>query len=331
MIWPIGQPPGTLHEQALRSRELWLELLSEARLPYLPTGSLHATYNDDEAALGREFAERAPQLGYEVAWLSKSETLSRTIALREEGLLGALWSPVELTVDPRQVVARIPAFLEERHGVQFLFNTAVQSVDSRVVSTYAREWKANTTIVASGDDFQTLFPNEFCNSGITRCKLQMMRTVPQPGGWQLGPSLAFGLSFAHYPTFQICESLPALRWRYLADLPDLVNAGIHVMVSQTAQGELTLGDSHEYGLQVNIFDKQEINRLIMDFATEYLRVPALTLAQTWHGVYAKHPEKPYFIFEPAQNVRLVVVTSGIGMTMSLGLAEQVLREMGVLA
>src|SRR5690242_12440552 len=62
MIWPIGQPPGPLHEQAVRSRELWLELLREAGLPFLETGSLHAAYRDDEAAVGREFAERAPSL-----------------------------------------------------------------------------------------------------------------------------------------------------------------------------------------------------------------------------------------------------------------------------
>jgi FAD dependent oxidoreductase TIGR03364 len=252
------------------------------------------------------------------------------MALREEGLLGAIWSPVEVTVDPRQTIARVPAFLERCYGVRFLFNTAVQSVDSHSVSTYERKWTAHATIVAGGDDFQTLFPNQFRDNGITRCKLQMLRTVPQPAGWQLGPSLAFGLSFTHYPTFQICETLPKLRQRYREELSDLVSAGIHVMVSQTAQGELTLGDSHEYGLEVSIFDKAEINRLIMDFASEYLRVPALTVAQTWHGVYAKHFEKPYFVFEPAANVRMVVLTSGIGMTMSFGLAEQVLRQMGVL-
>ncbi len=330
MIWPIGQPPGVLHEQALRSRELWVTILEEARLPYLPTGSLHAAYHEDEAALGREFAERGPALQYDCVWLNRHETLARTRALREDGLLGALWSAAELTVDPREVLARLPEFLSERYGVRFLFNTAVRDVQAQLVSTHGQDWPADFVIVAAGDDFQTLFPHHFEASGITRCKLQMLRTAPQPAGWQLGPSLAFGLSFTHYPTFQICESLPALRARYLAELPDLVRAGIHVMVSQTSRGELTLGDSHEYGLEVDIFDKPEINRLILKFAGAHLRVPELSMAETWHGVYAKHPDKPYVVLEPAGNVRMVVVTSGIGMTMSFGLAEQVLKEMEVL-
>ena len=158
----------------------------------------------------------------------------------------------------------------------------------------------------------------------------MLRTVPQPDNWQLGPALAFGLSFTHYPTFQICPSLPALRERIAGETPELVKHGIHVMVSQTSQGELTLGDSHEYGLAVDIFDKSEIDRLILDYAAEYLRVPTLALSQTWHGVYAKHHEKPYAIHAPHPRTRVVTVTSGIGMTMSFGLAEQVLQEIGIL-
>ena len=103
------------------------------------------------------------------------------------------------------------------------------------------------------------------------------------------------------------------------------------MVSQNARGELTIGDSHEYGLAVNIFDDPAVNRLILDYAKAYLRVPTLEIAEQWHGVYAKHPEQPYLRSAPAKGVRVVTVTSGIGMTMSFGIAEQTFGEMGVAA
>jgi FAD dependent oxidoreductase TIGR03364 len=331
MIWPIGQPAGSLHQMALRSRELWLEVLGQAKLPFLRTGSLHAAYREDEAAVGREFSEKAPSLGYECGWLAAAEALERCGAIRPEGLLGALWSPTELTVDPRQVIAELPGFLAERYGVRFCFNTAVQRVESSRVYASDQVWDADLTIVASGDDFQTLFPECFRDSGITRCKLQMMRTVPQPGGWQLGPSLAFGLTFKHYPTFQICSSLAALKERIANENAELDRWGIHVMVSQNANGELTIGDSHEYGLAVSIFDKPEVSRLILEYASEYLRVPSLEIAQHWHGVYAKHPEHPFIRVAPESGVRVVTVTSGIGMTMSFGIAEQTLREVSVAA
>lgn len=331
MIWPIGQPPGALHEQALRSREIWLELLKEAGFPCFETGSLHAAYREDEAAVGQEFAGRAPALGYECQWLDPRRTLLHSSALREEGLLGALWSSAEMTVDPRLIVRRLPLFLSERYGVQFVFGAAVTEAGAGRLKAAGKTWHAGTVILATGDDFQTLFPDYFRQSGMTRCKLQMLRTVPQPAGWELGPSLAFGLSFTHYPTFQICQSLQALRGRIAAESPDLVKWAIHVMVSQTARGELTLGDSHEYSLEVDIFDKTELNRLILDLATRYLRAPTLDIAETWHGVYAKHPDKPYSIFAPDPQTRVVTVTSGIGMTLSFGIAEQVLSEIGVAA
>lgn len=331
MIWPIGQPAGTLHKMALRSREIWVEVLQQAKLPFLATGSLHVTHREDEAAVGREFADKAPALGYECAWLDPRETLAKSCSIRPQGLLGALWSPTELTVDPRRVVAGLPKFLSERYGVQFFFNTAVKTVETGHLDAAGERWDAESIIVASGDDLQTLFPDYFSQSGITRCKLQMMRTVPQPKGWTLGPSLAFGLTFKHYPTFEVCASLRALKDRIERETPEFERWGVHVMVSQTSAGELTIGDSHEYGLAVDIFDKPAINQLILDYLRQYVTVPSLEIAEQWHGVYSKHPDHAYMSFTPAQGVRIVTVTTGVGMTMSFGIAEQTLREAGVAA
>src|SRR5271169_6622394 len=80
MIWPIGQPAGEMHEIALRSRQLWMEALHAARLPYLPTGSLHVAYEDDEADVLTEFSEIGPGAGYECQWLAPPEVLSRSAA-----------------------------------------------------------------------------------------------------------------------------------------------------------------------------------------------------------------------------------------------------------
>jgi FAD dependent oxidoreductase TIGR03364 len=328
MVWPIGQPAGPLHQLALRSREIWMDVLEAANVPYFQTGSLHAAYRDDEAVVGLEFSQKGPALGYDCAWLAADEALERSHALRPEGLLGALWSPTELTVDPRQVICELPRFLAQHFGVQFHFNAAVQRIESSGLFTADFRCEAEAIVVASGDDFQTLFPECFRDGALTRCKLQMMRTVPQPSGWQLGPSLAFGLTFKHYPTFQVCESLEALKRRIASEHPELERWGIHVMVSQNALGELTIGDSHEYGLAVKVFDNPHINQLILEYAREYLRVPSLEIAQQWQGVYAKHPDHPYLRATPAEGVRVITVTSGIGMTMSFGLAEQTFHEMG---
>src|SRR5262249_35590425 len=104
MIWPIGQPAGAIHALALRSREIWLELLNEGGLPYCNTGSLHIALREDEAEVLREFADLGPQAGYDCRWMSSRQVLDRSAAVNPEGLVGGLWSPVELTVDPRVIV-----------------------------------------------------------------------------------------------------------------------------------------------------------------------------------------------------------------------------------
>ncbi|HUD99940.1 MAG TPA: TIGR03364 family FAD-dependent oxidoreductase [Bryobacteraceae bacterium] len=320
MIWPIGQAAGRMHEMAMRSRQLWIEVLHAARLPYFPTGSLLSVYRADEADVAREFCAVAPGLGYPCAWLNTSEALARSAALRPKALDGAIWSPTEITVDPRVALAQLPRFLTERFGVRFCWSTAVRDVDSLA---------ADAAIVCTGHDFETLYPEMFGASGITRCKLQMMRTHPQPDGWQLGPALAAGLTLRFYESFRICRTLPALQQRITEQMPAYDRYGIHVLVSQTANGELTIGDSHEYGAAIDPFDRTEIDDLILRYAGEFLAAPTLEIAQRWHGVYAKHPDKPYVSLAPAPGVRVVTATGGSGMTLSFGLAEETMQEMGL--
>jgi D-hydroxyproline dehydrogenase subunit beta len=244
MVWPIGQPAGTMLALSLRSRELWLEILAKAKLPGRETGSLHVTYRQDEAAVAQEFAELGPKLGYECSWLKPCEVLERSHAVQPDGLVGALWSSTELTIDPRQVIQSLPGFLAEQYNIQFVFGTAVTAIEPPVLRAGSERWQAESVIVCSGDDFETLYPRHYAASGLTRCKLQMMRTAPQPDGWQLGPSLAAGLTLRFYPAFQVCGTLPALSRRIAGETPEYDRWGIHALVSQTADGALTLGDSH---------------------------------------------------------------------------------------
>src|SRR5690606_31841469 len=115
----------------------------------------------------------------------------------------------------------------------------------------------------------------------------MMRTGPQPGGWRMGPHLAAGLTLIHYKAFAECESLGELRRRFAQQYPEHLAAGVHVLVSQNSGGEITIGDSHEYSPDVDPFDKQSIDQLVLDYLGEFFQCPGPAIAQRWHGVYAK--------------------------------------------
>lgn len=328
MIWPVGQPPGEMHWMALRSREVWLEVLEAARLPYYATGSLHLAYHDDEADVLREFAEIAPPANYACEWLPAWEVCERSAAVRPQGLKGGLWSATELTVDPRLVIGRLPEYLAGI-GVSIHFGSAIRRIELPRIETAEGVHQADAAIVCSGDDFETLFPGILRTSGLMRCKLQMMRTAPQPGGWQLGPALAAGLTLRFYKAFQMCSTLGKLRERVAREKPDYERYLIHVLVSQTADGAITLGDSHEYASCVDIFDKPEIDELILQEARTFVELPDFEIVRRWHGVYSTHPEKPFFEAEPAARVRIVTAPGGSGMTLSFGLAERTLDQMGL--
>jgi FAD dependent oxidoreductase TIGR03364 len=326
LLWPIGQTPGKMLQLALRSRELWLEMLQSSGIPFHQTGSLHVACRQDEAAVGQEFAEIAPAQGYRCTWLSRDEVLARGSALNASTVLGALWSDTEMTVDPVETLRRIPEFLTQRYGVRIHWGRPVHAIEYPRVVTPQGEWSADRIIVCNGSDFESLYPHYFAQSGLTRCKLQMLRTPPQPHGWKLGPALAGGLTFRFYPSFRICKSLDALRTRIATETPEYDRFGIHTMVSQTSSGALTLGDSHDYGLQPSPFRTDEIDRLICEHLQTFVSPPDFSIAERWYGVYAKHPEKPYLRFVPEQGVEVVTGLGGAGMTLSFGVAAETFGE-----
>jgi D-hydroxyproline dehydrogenase subunit beta len=326
MIWPIGQPAGEMYELARRSRETWLNVLQATGLWHERTGSLHLAYHDDEANVLREFISVAPAIGYECQWLDRSQVLSKSSAVNRDRLRGAMYSPIETCVDPRDVIVNLPSWLSKEYRVQFVFNCAVTAYNDRRVFAGAEGYVADNLYVCSGDDLQTLFPGLFSESGLVRCKLQMMRSHPMGEGRRIGPMLAAGLTLAHYQAFQDCPSLPALKKRFADEMPDYARYGIHVMVSQNGFGELTLGDSHEYGAEVAPFDKQEIDDLILRYLDTFFNAPDLRIATRWNGVYVKHPTEPYFVARPDAGVTVITGVGGAGMTMSFGLAEKIVKE-----
>ena len=171
-------------------------------------------------------------------------------------------------------------WLRDSHGVEFHFNTLVRLADERSVETAdGRRFEAGRTIVCGGADFETLFPHLFAASGLRRCKLQMLRTEVQPGGWRIGPHLASGLTLRHYRNFEVCESLAAVKGRVAQESPELDRYGIHVMVSQNRLGEAVLGDSHEYNEAISPFDKALIDELMLRELRAVTRLESWTVAE----------------------------------------------------
>ncbi len=327
MLWPIGQPAGQWHQVAQHSRQLWQELAQQTGLWLDPCGSMHLAHADDQWQVLQEFAELGPTLGYACQLLEADEVLERLPAANSDQLRGGLFSPSEACVDPRLAPSIISAWLRDIYQVEFFLGLTVTDVSSGQLSTSdGRQWSSDRIIVCAGADLVSLFPRQLAVSGVRRCKLQMLRTESQPGGWRLGMHVASGLTLRHYSNFEICPSLAAYRQRVAVEQPELDHYGIHVMASQNAVGEVVLGDSHEYEERIEPFDKEEIDALILQQLRQLIQLPSWKIQARWHGIYGKLGSGPVFEHEPIPEVHLFCGTGGSGMTMAFGLAEKFWEE-----
>jgi FAD dependent oxidoreductase TIGR03364 len=321
MLWPIGQPRGELRDLARRSLKSWLEVLAAAGLWHRRTGSLHLAFHDDEAGVLQQFVAAGEAHGEPAELLEPADVRRLAPYVRQQGLRLAMWSPEEVCVDPREVVAALPGWLERHRGVVCRFEEPVTEVRAGSVFSSRGPIEAERIWICSGDELRVLFPELLRKSGLIRCKLQMMRSRAYGTDWSIGPMLAAGLTLRHYAAFRECPGLGALKERVARESPWLDRYGIHVLVSQNGRGELSLGDSHEYGCEIDPFDKAEIEGWILDYLASFLDIPDLRIASRWHGTYVKHPERPFVVLRPSPGVLIVTGVGGAGMTLSFGLAE----------
>lgn len=326
LVWPIGQPAGALRQRALRSRVVWLEAARACDFWCVESGSLHLAYRHDEVDVLAEFLETTPEARDSCALLAPDEVAHRSSAARLDGLLYGLWSSTEVNVDPRQAIRALPTWLARRFGVQFRWGAPVLGIAMPYVETLAERWHVGRVVVCSGNDFESLYPRHFATSGIVRCQLQMQRTVPQGDGWRLGPSLCGGLTLLHYGAFRHCTALPALRARFDSELPFERAHNIHVLLSETARGELTIGDHHAYGLTHEPFARDAIDHAILCYLHTFARAPNWHIGERWLGYYPLVPDTTELILEPESGVTIVNGLGGAGMTLSFGLAEEVVAR-----
>jgi len=327
MIWPVGQRQGEDEDGALRSRDKWIELSREAGFALETCGSLHLVHHEDEEQVVCEFLERQdPALGR--AWLGREEVLARSPAASPLELRGALWSPLECCVDPREAIAKLTEWAARLQGVEVRADSVVEVTDEGVRTAAGARVDASWVIVCSGAETRTLFPEVHANAPLVPCKLQMLRTAPQPRGWRLGPMLASGLTLRHYPAFEDCPTLPKLRARYAREHPELDEFGIHVLASQNASGEIVLGDSHEYGGPFAPGSSEEIDEVVLRWVRSRFRLLDEATAARWTGVYLKRRDGGTgLVLAPREHVRVVTGMGGAGMTRSFALGEDVLDEL----
>lgn len=315
-----GQARGEVWSRARRSSAVWAKVAAAADIPLLQRGLTVVAQRPEARAVLEAFLETEMAAG--CSWLEASQFEGR-LPSGAAGQ-GALSSLADLRVESRLAIPRLAHWLEAAHGVTFLRGVAVHGVHSGRLETGAGEILAEAIVVCPGDDLSTLFPNAIAQAGVTRCKLQMLRLADP--GWRLPSPVMSDLSLVRYLGYADLPQAAALLDRLKAEQPEHLAHGVHLIVVQSADGSLVVGDSHHYAATPDPFSHEHVDRLILDEFAAVFGQAAPPVVERWSGTYASAGGHSV-VEAPAAGVRLVIVTSGTGASTAFALAEDVIADL----
>jgi FAD dependent oxidoreductase TIGR03364 len=310
---------GELLELALVARDKWIDYSARAGFFSVQSGALAVARSEAELAVLEELAaSREPG---QVALLTTAEARDHLRAGADPDILGGALLRDDVRVDPREAVGSLAAWLSAQPGVTFLWQTSYLGGTDGVASTTRGTIRAARTIVCVGHDLDYLFPELAAEREVQRCALQMLR-VDAPVGLVLRPAVLTGTSMLRYPAFAETRAAVALRAEVTETSPELIEIGANIMFTQRPDGSLIVGDSHRYATTMDPFLAEATSEILLAEIQRVLGVDDLRILERWQGVYASSAQQPFLIAEPAPGVTVAIVTSGVGMTISFGLAER---------
>jgi len=318
-----GQERGQMWRRALRSRDIWAEVASEASIPIHHRGLVLTARRPEAVAVMEAFLNT--EMGEGCRILDAGELAKDHPDLATPTALAALWSPHELRVESREAIPALAAWLEARHGVTFLRGTAALNVETSKVVTTQGLIEAEAIAVCPGDDLFSLFPDRIGAHGVTRCKLQMLRLADP--GFKLPGGVMSDLGLARYAGYAALPEADALRTRLQAEQADCLANGVHLIVVQSADGSLVVGDSHHYAATPDPFGHETVDRLILDEYEAALGRSAPPVLERWIGTYASAADRTVLIDTPTDGVRLVMVTTGAGASTGFAIGEDVVADL----
>jgi FAD dependent oxidoreductase TIGR03364 len=317
-----GQRQGDTWRRARRSRDVWVEVAQQAGIPIEQRGLTMLARRPESRAVLEAFMKT--EMAADCALYSQAEALRRWPEFAAAPLTAALWSPHEVRVESRTAIPRLAAWLAEALGVCFVRSAAVQDVSLPRIQTSRGVILADTCVVCPGDDLTSLYPEAIAARNVTLCKLQMLRLASPERA--LPTVLMSDLGLVRYHGYADLPEAAALRTRLSAEQPSHLQNGIHLIVVQSADGSLVVGDSHHYGQTHEPFAEQSVEDLILDEFRAATGFDAPPVVERWTGVYAS-ADQDMFREAPEPGVRLVMVTSGTGASTAFAIAEETMADL----
>ena len=275
-----GQQAGAHWSRAMRSRDIWASIAPQAGIDVIHKGLWMTARRPAAHAVLEAFMKTDMATGCEL--LTPDAAKQRHAALNTDGLQSVLYSPHELRMESRTAIPRLATWLQETKGVDFRFGEAVVEIDTPRVRTTRGEYFAERVAVCTNAAPGGLFAPVWEQHSVRQCQLQMLRVRPQ-AGFQLNGSVMGDLSLIRYEGYAALSPSQRLRAQLEQEESASLQHGIHLIVVQSADGSLVVGDSHHYGAAVQPFASDEVDALILRHLRETLHLSEAMVIERWVG------------------------------------------------
>lgn len=337
----VGAQTGELRELATVAREGWLRHSELAGFFSVESGGLAVARSSAELAVLEELA--ATRGSEQVQLINAAQVRQELSGSGDPAILAGALILDDIRVDPREAVAKLAAWLAKQPNVTFSWRTSYFGTDgdgpasgatpdavtsSRTdvtVRTSRGTLTASRVIVCVGHDLDYVHPEVAEPFEVNRCSLQMALVRPA-APLTIRRAVLTGTSMLRYPAFAETAAAAELKKELAASSPELLAIDANVMLTQRPDGTLLLGDSHHTEITQDPFLSEQTQDTLLNAASKLLGMGNYTVLQRWQGIYAASPQQSFLIKDVAPNVTAVSVTSGIGMTISFGLAKKTFAQ-----
>lgn len=337
----VGAQTGELRELATVAREGWLRHSELAGFFSVESGGLAVARSSAELAVLEELA--ATRGSAQVQLINAAQVRQELSGSGDPAILAGALILDDIRVDPREAVAKLAAWLAKQPNVTFSWRTSYFGTDgdgpasgatpdavtsSRTdvtVRTSRGTLTASRVIVCVGHDLDYVHPEVAEPFEVNRCSLQMALVRPA-APLTIRRAVLTGTSMLRYPAFAETAAAAELKKELAASSPELLAIDANVMLTQRPDGTLLLGDSHHTETTQDPFLSEQTQDTLLNAASRLLGMGNYTVLQRWQGIYASSPQQSFLIKDVAPNVTAVSVTSGIGMTISFGLAKKTFAQ-----
>lgn len=322
-ITVTGQPAGATWRRARASRDVWAAVAAEAGIAIEHRGLWMLAQRPEAAAVLQAFMH-TPMAEGNILY-DADEAAALMPALRTQGAVAAMYSPHELRVESRRAIPRLAAWLAERHGVVFHWGESVLQISHGRVRTARRTLDAGRVVLCPGTELTGVAQETLARHRLQLTRLQMLRVRPDDG-LRLGAAVMGDLSLVRYGGYAALPEAEPLRRRLEDEEPASQEAGIHLIVVQSADGSLVVGDSHHRFDTPEPFADEAVDALILRHLRSTLELGRCEVLERWTGVYPTGVDTDCLIEAPEPDLRVVVVTSGTGASTAFGIAQEVFDE-----